>query len=488
MIKLKRIIPFVLAVCMVFSLCCFVGCSTAELQSLSIDATDAKTEFMLGQEYSSTGLVVTANYSTGESEAVDLSSVTIDSSKYDPYTKGTYEISVSYSDENGSASATYNVSVVDALFGGLVVTLKDGWPAKYTLSAGTPTVSFTKAPDWIEVRKPDKNGEVDMSSSALSKDSYTVKVYKGADEVSDLSAVNRGYYHIWASMYDETEDYTYEGFTTIRVFDDVSSIVWKEGTLSQVKGLRELMTPTWKFTVTYNSGDTDVVDRTSPYISISSINPNVAATSGTATVKYQEPDTREQTTSVTYTLEGPQKNPDLAILNFNSYEKDYEITNETVKTEFVDFDILKGKIVDKSATITLPTGIVVDGRETTNAGLAWQSGGASSPTNGRYINFSANRAFEIYIYAESNGDDDRCMFFETENDYAVINLIEGYVGNQQIQGINGVATSYKGDNLPYSVHAASVTGLTTETPADFSISFDGSVNVLYVLIIFPEEA
>lgn len=499
MIKIKRIVPFILAVCLVFSLCFTLACSTAkELDTLTLDTTNAKVDFSLGEEYRSTGLVVIANYANGETENVDLSAVSIDHSNYNPNVKGTYAISVSYTHEEKSVTATYDVNVVDALFGGLVVTLKEGRQSRYDLSANRKTIDFTHAASWIEVRKPAADGNVDMNAAALSRDSYTVEVYKGSEKINDLSALNRGNYQICASLYDAKEDFTYWGFTNILIFDDVNSIEFKEGSTQQVRGLRETMTSTWKFTVTYNSGDTEVVEKGNTYLTIPLINPNVAKDNGSVVVKYSEPDAREQTTTVSYQLTGKQANPDLAFLNFsdtefftassNGFKGTHEYRVKYNDKEYLSFNIVgelddknNCKIVSKSATISLPTGIVINGLETFSANQAYLSGGASSAANGKYITFTLERNCEIYVYAKSNGDDDRCMYLETENDYAIITTVDGY------NNINGVPTAYSKIGPSYSAHAVSITGLSGDNPADFSLTFDQSINVFGVLIVFPEE-
>ena len=459
MIKIKRIVPFILAACMVFSLFFTLACSTAkELDALTLDTTNAKLDFSLGEEYRPTGLVVYANYANGETETVDLGAVTIDSSKFNPAVKGTYTVSVSYSYEEKTVSATYDVNVVDALFGGLVVTLKEGRKNRFDLSANNKTIDFTHAATWIEVRLPDANGNVDMNAAALSRDSYTVEVFKGSEKVTDLSGVNRGNYQICASIYDAKEDFTYWGFTNILIFDDVSSIEFKEGTLQQKRGLRETMTPTWKFTVTYNSGDTAVVEKGNVHLSIPSINPNLAFLNFSDTDVFTASNTNEFIGTVEY----------------NGGDASFNVIGGNPGG--------KCKIVSKSATISLPTGIVINGLETFSANQAYQSGGASSAANGKYITFTLDRNCEIYVYAKSNGDDDRCMYLETENDYAIITGVEGYLN------INGVPTAYaKVDPASYSAHAVSVTGLSGENPADFSLTFDASVNVFGILIVFPEE-
>ena len=494
MSKIKRIVPFILAVCMVFSLCFTLACSTSkELNSISLNTANAKVDFSLGEEYRPTGLVVTANYKSGKSEVVSTESVTINTDAYDAYTVGTYDIKVSYTSEGTTAEASYKVNVVEALSGGLVVTLRRGFESRIDLSANSPTTDFSDAARWIEVRKPDASGEVDMNSAALSRDSYTVGVYKNGVAVTNLSAANRGIYQIVASMYDEKEDFTYEGFTLITVFDDVKSLAFS-GTAAdttQAKGLRETMTPKWKFTVTFNSGDTEVVDKTNPYLSIPRINPNTKESTGTVKVTYREPKILEAPATsvgeveVNYTLTGDQKNPDMAFLNFSNTDN-FTISNDAIGN--VDYDATnatynivggkKGVIVSKSATIELPTGIAINNSTTWSASQAYQSGGASSAADGRYINFTLDRNCEIYVYAKSNGADARCMALETEGDYAFINTIEGYFD------ITGVATAV---NENYSAHAVSVTGLDSQNPARFELSFDASINVFGILIIFPED-
>lgn len=507
--KFKRIVPFIAAVCLVFSLCFSLACKTDEnvLQSLTLDTSNAKVDYSLGEEYRSTGLQVTANYSSGQTEAVSIENVTINSSAYDAYTLGSYDIIVSYSSEGATVEASYKVNVVEMLSGGLVVKIKDGRPSKLDLSANHKTESFTSVANWIEVRKPDQNGEVDMSSAALSKDSYTVSVYKNGKEVTDLGNINRGVYQIVASMYDAKEDYTYEGFTFIVVFDDVKSIEFTEGSTSQDKGLKETMTPTWKFTVTFNSGDTEVIDKTNPYLKLTKINPNVAEDGGTVTATYSEPAvlnlapaTSERNVLVHYSLTGKQSNPDLAILNFgdtSKFDASTTYTDQTVayqyKADATTFNVVfgpKGKIAgDRKASFDLPTGINVNGATSIYCEQAWQSNGPSSAT-GMYIEFTLNKNCEIYVYARSNGTDDRCMFLETENDYAVIDSIEGYVGDKPILGISGVPTESSNSNSAQvaSVHAASITGLSEINPAEFRLTCELSINIFYILIIYPEEA
>ncbi len=503
--KFKRIVPFVAAVCLVFSLCFSLACKTTEpedqLQSLTLDTSNAKVDYSIGEEYSSTGLQVTASYSSGQTEAVSLENVTINSSAYDAYNVGSYDIIVSYTSGGTTAEASYKVTVADAKFGGLMVKLKADRSDTLNLSKDKTTEDFTDAADWIEVRTPDAIGEVDENSAPLSKDSYTVKVYRNGDEVTELGAVKRGVYQIVASMYDDKADFTYEGFALVVVFDDVENIAFKEGKTSQEKGLKETMTRTWKFTVTFNSGDTEVVDKTSSYLTLTQINPNIAAAGGTARATYLEPKllsapaTTARWVDVPYSLEGDQSHPDLAILNFGDTDafNSADLTagnfgTIVYKNGGVDFEIVggpKGKIADnRAAEFDLPIGISLGNGDTScYCGQAFQSNSASSE-EGMFINFTLKKNCEVYIYARSNGVDNRCMFLETEDDYAIVTGVEGYLG---INGVPTISSDYNKEGK-CSTHAASITGLSSENPAQFKLTFDASINVFYILIIFPEEA
>ena len=220
------------------------------------------------------------------------------------------------------------------------------------------------------------------------------------------------------------------------------------------------------------------------YLNIPSINANAGQNNvdykGTVKVSYNEPlpdgAAQSKTIDVAYTLTGAKAIPDMAILNADTLTK----TDVSIETEFTSFELIKGNISSVSANIKLPTGIEVDGRESVLIGKAWQSGGASSPANGRYINFTANRNFEIYIYAVANGDNDRVMYFSTEDDYSVISNVEGY------SEVNDVPVAYKSSSQGYSLHAQSVTDVSSDG-VKYTISFGASINVFYVLVVFEEE-
>ena len=85
----------------------------------SIEVSGGQTEFLVGDEFVSTGLNVTLVYENGRRESLTAASYKLDSSKYVAGTSGTYTITVSYTPAGASAAFTdtYDVDVyaIDSL-------------------------------------------------------------------------------------------------------------------------------------------------------------------------------------------------------------------------------------------------------------------------------------------------------------------------------------------------------------------------------------
>ncbi|MDE6504507.1 MAG: hypothetical protein K2L42_01410 [Clostridia bacterium] len=499
--KFKRLLPLLMAIVAVFAFgFSLVGCSSCNddnrrLVSIDFDTSDTQLEFNVGQLFNSEGLIVIANFEDAKTKqdriSADDKNVKIDSSAYNKDAEGTYSISVSYTYNGVTQSANYDVTVKYQI-GGLDVRFKSGYGEPITLSADKKTADLSSVASWIEVRHPDAStGVADLNSTPISANEYTVKVYKEQTELTDLSSLKRGAYQIWVSKYDAKRKFTYEGFILYYVVDEVQSIALSGGNTVQERSLKDKITPTWQFTVTYKSGDTAVVNKSNRYLSIPMINTNADRNAGSVTVSYNEPlptgEAQQVTVEVGYRLTGAQVVPEMAVFNPGLLTG----VDVTVETEFMNFDIIKGGITgistnasgnvitNREADITLPTGIVIDGKSSVHVAHAWQSGGASSETDGRFIRFTAKRNFDIYIYANANGSNPgRQMSLTTLDDYVVMSSIDGY------KAIDNVDVELSGSN--YSRHAQSVTEV-SPVGVDFSISFNQSINVFMVLVIFEEE-
>lgn len=275
------------------------------LQSIELDTSNAKLLYITPNKYSSSanenytsdGLVIKASfrYESGKTEVADVlpsdSGVYIDktsikSNEKNNYIAGTYEIKVHYTYENNSYNKSYNI-VVKEEAAGLAVNFKSDAVTTYTLTKGAPTVDLSEAASWIEVRKPDNFGVVDMNSAPISS-GYDVKVMLGKTEVTGdaLKQCGPGAYQIWASMpYDASkpDGHKVSAFVIVYINDTLTSVTFKSGTTSQTMGA-DVMTETWKFNAVYESGiekELSIAD-----VTVTGVNTRKITAAGKASVSY----------------------------------------------------------------------------------------------------------------------------------------------------------------------------------------------------------
>jgi len=104
---MKKFICFVLTLLIFPAVVLFSGCSLS--MNLIIDTEYAKTEYVIGETFSSDGLIVKAQSSNGEVEVDDYK---VDYSAFDNSEVGTYLIKVTYEDR----TATYSVKCVKIIW------------------------------------------------------------------------------------------------------------------------------------------------------------------------------------------------------------------------------------------------------------------------------------------------------------------------------------------------------------------------------------
>ena len=324
--KLKKLLPalmaIVMALALVFSVACSGSCKPASnnepvktLQSITLDAAQAKTEYEVGDEYSSEGLKVTANFKTGNEESTENVALTdenlsIDSSGYVKATEGTYTIKVSYTNGGVTKTAEYDVTVVKHVAGpGLKVTLAEGAPSNIVLSPEMPTatIDLTK----IKVEVVDGKG---ATLATLTSAEYTVELYKGTEKLTSASGLQGGVYQIWAKTnkgYVLDYDWRPDDFVIVNVIDTPVSMKFIEegAVLTQKLGTEDEMSDTWKFEVTYSSGDKATKTLKDEGMTITGFSTCKVTSAGEAVVGYSETalgDKKEVTPvtvnySVTYT-------------------------------------------------------------------------------------------------------------------------------------------------------------------------------------------
>lgn len=295
---------------------------TYTLQSISLDTSAAKTDFVIGDAFTSAGLKVTASFSgsDGTSKTEDVSSSAyVNSTAFDGEKQGVYEITVSYSSGLVTASATYVVTVnfekagVDVI---LTEDVLDGITLNATKDEGDFTLdaehtSVTIDPAQIEVRIPNDKGEVDYTSDPVAATEYTVAVYKTgeAEPLESYNDLGGGVYQIWATLNpEEGDEYEVSNFALVFVSDGITSFAFKDGTQSQDVGA-DTISATWTFTATYASGDSKTVSKSTlgadETLDIA-LDTTTAGQNKTANVVYtyktQRGATKTATTTVTYTI------------------------------------------------------------------------------------------------------------------------------------------------------------------------------------------
>lgn len=334
--KLKKLLPalmaIVMALALVFSVACSGSCKPASnnepvktLQSITLDAAQAKTEYEVGDEYSSEGLKVTANFKTGNEESTENVALTdenlsIDSSGYVKATEGTYTIKVSYTNGGVTKTAEYDVTVVKHVAGpGLKVTLAEGTSDTIELSgtATTATIDLNK----IKVEVVDEKG---ATLATLTPAEYTVELYKGTEKLTSASGLKGGVYQIWAKAnkgYVLDYDWRPDDFVIVYVVNNVVSLAWENkesASFEQMAGDDEI-TSSWHFTATYADGTTkDVTD------------------SVVYTPEIDTGSAGQKTTTVSYT-EKNQKSVDVKVTL--AEQVSYTITKRPVPTGTVTYTI-----------------------------------------------------------------------------------------------------------------------------------------------------
>ena len=478
---LLALLAAVIALAIPMTAACDVGEAEKTLEAITLDTSNAVKYFNEGDNFSAEGLVIVASFNVSgelkkENVAYNAEGVTIDSSAYDKTKLGDYVINVSYTYSGVTKVSEYTVSVMP-LRRGLSVSYKSGIENSVNLSSSNKTADLSDAANWIEVRQPDKSGAVDPNSDPLPANEYTVKFFKDKNEITDLSSLKRGAYQIWASKQDGGQ--TLEGFVLYFVVDEVEKIEFKSGELTQQRGLKDVMSSTWSFTVTYKSGDTVDVESSNRYIVIPNFNCNATEDTGTVTVLFNEPlpngASQSKSVDVTYTLTGEKAVPDMAILSAG----DIDAVDKQFPTQFTTFEVLSGSInTSKSALIKLPIGIEVNGSTQAQVRQAYNSGGATTAERPRKITFSTNRNFEIYVYGLSSSSGDltrKVLINATSSNGDYIDY------NPEIKCKTKLDDGLDGDGIP-TVRAQSVTNV--EGMTDFELTFTGNIYLFYVLIVF----
>lgn len=236
-----------------------------DLTGISVDISGAKTNFYLGDEFSSEGLKVYQDYTkyiNGEllKDQKECTKYYLDSSNLDMTKVGDYIITVIYRRAAIKYTTTYNVKVQSSLL----------------------EISGEKYLSGLEVEYQGEtdlllNDEFKFDESLLtikahfnqSGEEVEIKDLANSDVTIDYSAIDTSKVGSYMIKYTCTENLTIKGnpyknevssFTIVTVANPVSSIKFESGTLTLPASITALDTSDWKIRITRTKGEPEIVD------------------------------------------------------------------------------------------------------------------------------------------------------------------------------------------------------------------------------------
>ena len=411
----------IIAVFIVFALtatlsACGIKYGVPELKSVTVNAENAKTEFLTGEDFTFEGIVVTACIvaPTGKEAEQKLNDgeYEVDSSGYNKYQPGVYSITISYTRNEITKKGTYKVTVVERLYDGLSVALKEGETDTYRL--GEPVeLDVSK----ITVKETDAYGNLTENEV----EGYTVKLYKGKQEIAltDGKAVitEDGAYQIWVEKASDVQAfYVRKAFVTVYVLDDVKTLTFDQtapGTLTtQVQGKDEISS-TWKFIVTYESGKTKTVGSDQVKF-LTACNTETVGENFIATATYTEKNAKSESITTTeadvsYSVTAKQE------------EEKTEITSVINASDLQAGDITANTEIAEGITITATSSkkVTVDANSKSYGELKFTQriklGGVGKTTERSFkIEAKGKGTVTLYAITGSSGDLTRKLGFYDE--------------------------------------------------------------------------
>lgn len=306
---------------------CGITTTVSKLQSVSVDAQNAKTEYFTGEEFTAEGITVTAEFKAANKNELDKKVLSADeyvvnSSSYNKFQQGVYTIKVSYAYDGETKTASYDVTVKEREYDGISVQLADGVEETYHLSA---PVEINTAD--IVVKQTDENGN--LLDEVVDASTYTATLYKGKTQVEltdgKANIEEAGAYQIWVEKPSTVQPfYTLKAFVTIYVLDDPLTLTWDntaEGTLATQEEGDDVISETWQFTVTYESGKTKTVSSKDVKFTVkpdtATVGENLTASAVYSEVNAKSEKVESAEATVTYTVTERKQGNEPTVNNFS---------------------------------------------------------------------------------------------------------------------------------------------------------------------------
>lgn len=226
---------------------------------------------------------------------------------------------------------------------------------------------------------------------------YSLKYYKGKEEISSLNRVSEGAYNVYATATVDGKET--ESFVVIYVLDEIESIAFKTGTVEQEAGENK-MSKTWKYTVTYKSGRQ--VEVGADDVKVDGLATNNVTDEGKATVSYTYKNLKGKVTTVQ--TEVPYTVKESSGVKVDTIEFSADNLTATTENTTADTVLVEG-------VMTAKPGVAVDGNKKSYEDANDSSNnreysqrlklnGTGSPTS-RSVEIVTTKKAKIVVYAQS---------------------------------------------------------------------------------------
>ncbi len=266
--------------------------SSETLSSITLDTTNAKTDFYIGESFTSEGLVVTANfvkYENGRPTSVpkECKDYYVDTSLLDMNHSGVYPVTVVYRLATTKVQNKYNVTVKSSVLEASSVKYVSGLEIKY--SAQTSFLvddEFQFRTNALTIRAHYFEGSSEVETKALAYTKITI----------DSSSVDTTKVGTYLIKYTFTEDLTLDGtpyknevcaFTVVTVTNPALSISLVSGTTDLEASIFGVDTSDWKIRIVRAKRAPEIVDFSEELFTLKNVVPYLVATQ-TAKVELNE--------------------------------------------------------------------------------------------------------------------------------------------------------------------------------------------------------
>ncbi len=386
--------------------------SSAGLMSISVDSTNSKTEYFLGEKFDSTGLKVTATfveYIDGQRVSTDVvctSNITIDDSLVDMYVAGVYPVTVTYRKGVQTQTTTYTIKVRSNILGVSNVKYIGGLDVKLTNKAGkeiqtVDTLLFsdyyfnpTFTIKYYQNEQPYNGGANDIE---IDVDKLEIT---GLDQVNVNKAGSYLVRFVYTGPKVVIDGKEYENkvstFVVFNVYDRVTKISFYAGETEFGASINDFTYSDWYLEVTREVSGEKITKYNPSIFTISGVNQYVAGYQN-ATISHNE----NGVSTVVEIKVTPSANVKLAT-NFESGFEAYTANNSAVGTYTLDNGgFVKAKLSKIAAGSSLSNADVSFTHKVTIKSSDW-------------IEVTLDKAATVIVYFTTTGTDSRNLFYLDE--------------------------------------------------------------------------